>query len=40
MISTSDEVKDGMLLDVVGAGWPVQLNDVDVTVKFPENRFL
>ena len=35
MISTSDEVKDGMLLDVVGAGWPVQLNDVDVTVKFP-----
>ena len=35
MISTSDEVKDGMLLDVVGEGWPVQLNDVDVTVKFP-----
>ena len=35
MISSSDEVKDGMLLDVIGAGWPVELNDVTINISFP-----
>ena len=35
MISSGNEIKDGMILDVVGAGWPVDLNDVDVSVSFP-----
>ena len=30
-----NDVKDGMILDVIGAGWPVQLNNVRVTVHFP-----
>lgn len=36
MITTSNEVENGMLLDVVGAGWPVALNNVSVTLEFPD----
>lgn len=31
-----DDVENGMILDVVGAGWPIELNDVTITVDFPE----
>lgn len=31
-----DDVKNGMRLDVIGFGWPVPLNDVTVTVHFPD----
>ncbi len=30
-----DDVENGMILDVIGAGWPVALHDVSVTVNFP-----
>lgn len=31
-----DDVKNGMIIDVVGAGWSVELNNVTATVNFPE----
>lgn len=33
--TTSNEVKNGMLLDLIGSGWAVPLKDVSVTVYFP-----
>lgn len=35
MLSTSNEVKNGMILDLVGSGWGVALDNVDVNVTFP-----
>lgn len=35
MHSTSNEVKNGMILDLIGSGWGVALNNVDVKVNFP-----
>ena len=36
MHSTSNERKNGLILDVIGSGWEVPLDNVDVTVLFPE----
>ena len=33
-------IKNGMIIDVVGFGWPVALNDVDVEMYFPSNSTL
>ncbi len=35
MMISADDVKNGMILDVVGTGWPVPLKNVTVTVNFP-----